>query len=138
MLVLVMLLAGCAGEKPTLGIELGKLRQCPSTPNCVNSQISDNEHFIEPIISHETILLTKKNIIRILGGMKNAQIKEVKSDYISVEFISSIFRFVDDVEFYFSVTNTKKVIVHVRSASRVGRSDFGVNRERIEKIRSQM
>lgn len=49
-----------------------------------------------------------------------------------------VFRFVDDVEFYFPETTSKEIIIHVRSASRIGYSDFGVNRKRIEDIRKKL
>lgn len=136
--IIFLLLTGCAGEIPKLGVETGKLIQCPTKPNCVNSQVADNEHFIEPIFSNQTQVQIKQQLIKMLNNMKNAEIKEVKNDYIRVEFVSLVFRFVDDVEFYFPATNSNTVIIHVRSASRVGRSDFGVNRKRIEVIRNQL
>lgn len=137
-LIFFVLLTGCAGNKPTLGVETGTLIPCPTNPNCVNSQVSDNEHFIEPIIVNKTQLQTKEQLIEILLDTKNAEIKAVKDDYVRVEFVSVVFRFVDDVEFYFPATNSKQTTIHVRSASRVGRSDFGVNRKRIEAIRNQL
>ena len=69
--------------------------------------------------------------------MKRCKIKVVEDNYIRAEFTSKVFRFVDDVEFYFPDTKSKETIIHVRSASRVGHSDFGVNRKRIEQIRSK-
>lgn len=137
-LIIFVLLTGCAGNKPTLGVETGKLIPCPTSPNCVNSQVSGNEHFIEPIIVNKTQLQSKEQLIKILHDTKNAEIKAVKNDYIRVEFVSVVFRFVDDVEFYFPATSSTQTIIHVRSASRVGRSDFGVNRKRIEAIRNQL
>ena len=133
-----LFLTSCAGETPKLGVENGKLLPCPSTPNCVNSQVNDNEHFIKPFVSTTTQLQTQEKIIQILNDAKNVQIIEVNNNYIRAEFTSSVFRFVDDVEFYFHRADDKKVIVHIRSASRIGRSDFGVNRERIEKIRNAL
>jgi uncharacterized protein (DUF1499 family) len=59
---------------------------------------------------------------------------KVEEDYIHAEFVSSVFRFVDDVEFSFDKT---KKLIQVRSASRTGYSDLGVNRRRIEEIRKQ-
>ena len=136
-LITFVFLTGCAGKTPKLGIETGKLIQCPTKPNCVSSQISGNTHFIEPIMSNKTQLQTKEQLVKILNAATNTTIKEVKDDYIRVEFVSAVFRFVDDVEFYFPTTNSKQIIIHVRSASRIGRSDFGVNRKRIENIRTQ-
>ena len=54
-----------------------------------------------------------------------------EEDYIRVEYTSRLFRFVDDVEFYFP----EEPVIHVRSASRLGYSDLGANRRRVERIR---
>ncbi|MFT6907625.1 MAG: hypothetical protein ACJAS1_004309 [Oleiphilaceae bacterium] len=132
-----LLLTGCTGKMPKLGVETGQLVQCPTKPNCVNSQAKDNEHFIEPILSTKTQLQTKEQLLKILNDIKRSEIKVIESDYIRAEFISMVFRFVDDVEFYFPETTSKEIIIHVRSASRIGHSDFGVNRKRIEEIRKK-
>ena len=136
-LISFILLTGCKETIPKLGIENGKLMQCPSTPNCVNSQAKDKKHFIEPILSTGSPLEAKKHILKILNDLKRCKIKVVEDNYIRAEFTSKVFRFVDDVEFYFPDTKSKETIIHVRSASRVGHSDFGVNRKRIEQIRSK-
>jgi uncharacterized protein (DUF1499 family) len=70
---------------------------------------------------------------KIIQGMKRTRIITEKDDYLYVEFTSALWRFVDDVEFYFK--DASKTI-QVRSASRLGRSDLGVNRKRIETIRA--
>ena len=120
-----------------LGVEDGRLVQCPTKPNCVNSQAKDKEHFIEPILARGTQLEAKEHLLKILNVMKRSEIKVSGNDYIRAEFTSMIFRFVDDVEFYFPETQSKEIVIHVRSASRVGHSDFGANRKRIEEIRNQ-
>jgi uncharacterized protein (DUF1499 family) len=132
----LLLLTGCTGKMPKLGVQAGQLMQCPTKPNCVNSQAKDNEHFIEPILTKRTQLETKEHLLKILKEKKRAAIKVIESDYIRAEFVSMVFRFVDDVEFYFPETESKEILIHVRSASRIGHSDFGVNRKRIEKIRN--
>ncbi len=137
-LIIVVFLTGCAGETPILGVTAGKLIPCPDKPNCVNSQIVDNEHFIKPIIISKTHIEPKEQLTHIINGIKSAEIKEVKNDYLRVEFVSAVFGFVDDVEFYFPASTSNKVVVDVRSASRVGHSDFGVNRKRIEEIRNKL
>lgn len=133
-----LLLTGCAGTLPTLGIENGLLMQCPEKENCVSSQAKDQKHFIEPIISVATQLETKEQILDVLNESPSAEIKEIEDDYIRAQFSSSIFRFVDDVEFYFPDTQSEEIFIYVRSASRVGKSDFGVNRKRIEEIRHKL
>lgn len=122
---------------PELGIENGQLVQCPATPNCVNSQAKDKKHFIEPIIITSKPLETKKHILKILSNLKRSKINIVENNYIRAELTSMVFRFVDDVEFYFPDTQSREMLIHVRSASRVGNTDFGVNRKRIEQIRDK-
>ena len=70
-------------------------------------------------------------IQQVVQGMPGTRIVTQTNRYLHVEFKSRIMGFVDDVEFFFPDT----AVIHVRSASRVGHSDFGVNRKRIEKIR---
>ncbi|MCK7502525.1 MAG: DUF1499 domain-containing protein [Comamonadaceae bacterium] len=72
----------------------------------------------------------RARLLEVLNGMDRARIVQSTDDYVHVEFRSSVFGFVDDVEFYFSPPGT----IQVRSASRTGYYDFGVNRERIETI----
>ena len=136
-LISLIFLKGCTGEMRKLGIENEQLMQCPTTPNCVNSQSKGNKHYIEPIITTGTSLDVKNNILKILNELERSKIIKVENNYIRAEFTSKLFRFVDDVEFYFPEAKTNEMIVHVRSASRVGYSDFGVNRKRIERIRSK-
>ena len=136
-LTILILLTGCTGVIPKLGIENGQLIQCPTTPNCVNSQAKDKKHYIEPILMTGTPLEGKNHILKILNELKRTKIIVAEDHYIRVEFISKVFRFIDDLEFYFPNTKSKEMTIHVRSASRVGYSDFGVNRKRIEQIRSK-
>ena len=134
----LFLFTGCAGTMPKLGVENGNLKQCPQTPNCVNSQAKDKKHFIEPILVTATPLEAKNYILKILNEFKQSKIVVVEDNYIRAEFVSKIFRFVDDVEFYFPDNNSGELIIHVRSASRIGYSDLGVNRKRIEQIRLKL
>jgi uncharacterized protein (DUF1499 family) len=133
----LILFTGCTGAIPKLGIENGQLTQCPTTPNCVNSQAEDKKHYIEPILTTGTPLEVKNTILKILNELKRSKIIVAEDNYIRAEFTSKVIRFVDDVEFYFSDTKSKEMIINVRSASRVGHSDLGVNRKRIEQIRNK-
>jgi len=72
-----------------------------------------------------------KNDLRILEIPVTTYNPTNKENFLHVEFTSKIFRFVDDVEFYFNAPG----IIHFRSASRIGHSDMGVNRHRMEEIR---
>ena len=129
-----MMIFGCSGCQPlNLGITDGKLSPCPDSPNCVSSQSSDKNHFIEPVRYEGTKQMAMERLIDVIQGMKRCRIITTEDRYIHAEFTSAFFRFVDDVEFYF---DSEAKIIDMRSASRIGYSDFGVNRQRMEKIRS--
>ena len=111
-----------------------RLPACPHSPNCVSStDAKDIAHFILPFQYSGTLQEAKSRLHKILQVMPRTKIVDEKEDYIHVECTSLIFRFVDDLEFWFSESEQ---LIHVRSASRVGYSDLGVNRKRVEKIRS--
>jgi uncharacterized protein (DUF1499 family) len=130
-----MLVIGCTGVRPAnLGIKDGKLAPCSSLPNCVSSQSTDRDHTIEPLSFPGMATGAHEALRKIILSMKRSQIITDTDDYIHAEFTSAVFRFVDDVEFWFD--DSAKVI-HVRSASRLGRSDLGVNRKRVEEIRAR-
>ncbi|MEG4116152.1 DUF1499 domain-containing protein [Microcoleus sp. N9_B4] len=124
-----------AGTRPAnIGIQSGKLAACPSSPNCVSSFSEDAEHKIEPLAytsSQSEAMAKLKGAIDSYGKTK---IITATDNYLYAEFTSALMGFVDDVEFL--VDDGAKVI-HVRSASRLGQSDLGVNRSRIEAIRNQ-
>jgi uncharacterized protein (DUF1499 family) len=132
--VLVVIgLFGCSTAKPSnVGIRNGKLSDCPSTPNCVSSQSSDPKHFVAPLSFQGSAVEAKRRLIVVLREMKRAEIKTERENYVHAEFSSLIFRFVDDVEF---LIDASAQVIHVRSASRTGTSDLGVNRRRVEEIR---
>jgi len=112
----------------------GPLKACPKSLNCVSSQAGDPEHAIAPLVYTGNATEAYAQLKKVLSGMKRIKIVAEKEDYLHAEAKSLIFRFVDDVEFYFPA-NVK--IIHVRSASRVGYSDMGVNRKRVEEIRKR-
>ncbi|MGZ3648481.1 MAG: DUF1499 domain-containing protein [Syntrophales bacterium] len=129
-----VMMLGCSACRPlNLGITDGKLSPCPDSPNCVSSQSSDKRHFIEPVRYEGTEQRAMGRLVGVVQGMKRCRIITIDDHYIHAEFTSAFFRFVDDVEFYF---DSEAKIIHMRSASRIGYSDFGVNRQRMEKVRS--
>jgi len=128
-----MVLIGCQSVRPAnIGTHDGKLAPCPSSPNCVSSQSSDDAHRIAPLTYSGRATDAMKKLTAIVQTFPRTSVITVSDSYLHAEFTSALFRFVDDVEFL--VDNTAKVI-HVRSASRMGYSDLGVNRKRIEQIR---
>ena len=110
-----------------------KFSPCPDSPNCVSSRSADESHFIEPLHYAGRRADAQQRLINILENTKRVRLVKVEMDYIHAEFRSFIFRFVDDVEFYFP---SEKTIIHVKSSSRSGYYDFGANRRRVEQIRT--
>ena len=109
-----------------------RLKPCPKTRNCVSSYDKGNLRYIEPFRYKCRRGQARNALIEIITSMKRTEIVTSEADYIHAAFKSLVFRFKDDVEFLFE--DDRKVI-HVRSASRVGYSDLGVNRRRVEEIR---
>ncbi len=127
-----------AGNRPTqLGVTEGKLTACPGTPNCVSSQAlaTDSEHAISPLPLSGDTTAAMADLKRAIASMPRTKIIQETNDYLYVEFASKLMGFVDDVEFYIDTANQA---IQVRSASRLGKSDLGVNRKRIEEIRSKL
>jgi len=117
-----------------IGITQGKLSPCPDSPNCVSSQSSDPSHYVEPLSYTDSRLDAKTRLLKIIESMPRTQIISNTDNYLHAEFTSLIFRFVDDVEFLF---DEEQNLIQVRSASRVGYSDLGMNRKRIEALRQK-
>jgi uncharacterized protein (DUF1499 family) len=128
-----LILLQCSGARPSgLGIVDGKLAPCPASPNCVSSQSPDKAHFTDPLHYQGSMAEARQRLLTVIASFPRTKITRLLDNYIHCEFQSALFRFVDDVEFY--LDDGAKTI-HLRSASRVGYSDLGVNRKRIEKIR---
>lgn len=122
-----------SGNPPTsLGVTDGKLSKCPESPNCVVSQTDDEEHFIEPLSYQSDRNSAYNNFVKVLSVVPDTEIVEQTDNYIRTQSTSKLMGFVDDAEFYFPAD---KKVVEWRSASRLGESDLGVNRRRLEQIR---
>jgi len=133
LLYLTVMMVGCAGNRHSqMGVIDGRLAACPDLPNCVSSQSTDPRHAIDPLRYEGTAEKARGLLIEAVSGMKRARIVAAEERYIHAEFTSALFRFVDDVEF---LLDDGTRTIHVRSASRVGYSDLGVNRRRVEEIR---
>ena len=115
-----------------LGVRNGRLAACPATPNCVSTQAETQQHWIAPLTPASEDVDAVERIARIVRSLPGASVVEQSETYLRAEFRSLIFRFCDDVEFYHDVPRGQ---IHFRSASRVGHSDLGVNRRRMEEIR---
>jgi len=121
-------------KRPTnLGLKDGRLAPCKRTPNCVSSQADavDREHYIAPIVFRGPMRALRQAV----ESMPRATVISAAGNYLYAEFRTRLMRYVDDVELYY---DEPAGLVHVRSASRLGRRDFGVNRRRIEELRSRL
>jgi uncharacterized protein (DUF1499 family) len=126
-----------AGDRPTnLGVKEGKLAPCPTSPNCVISQgDEDAEHAIAPLAYSGDPAQAIAKLTAIVKAMPRTTIIESTDSYLYAEFASKLLGFVDDVEFYLDPAES---VIQVRSASRLGQSDLGVNRQRVEAIRQEL
>jgi uncharacterized protein (DUF1499 family) len=124
-----------SGSRPDdLGTRDGRLAPCKASPNCVSSSArsDDAEHFIAPF----TFTVAPERAWQVLRetmvAAERAAIARETEVYLHVEFTSRVMGFVDDAEFLIDASNS---LIQVRSASRLGYSDMGVNRRRIEALR---
>ncbi len=115
-----------------LGIRDGRLAACPASPNCVSSTADNDRQRIAPLSFEGTAADAIAQLAEVMASFPRARVVEQTETYLRAEFTSAVFRFVDDVEFLAHETDGR---IDVRSASRVGYSDFGVNRRRVESIR---
>lgn len=116
------------------GLVNGKLAQCPASPNCVCSEFADDStHYIEaiPFSGSAERVIRKLGAIVISSGGRQVSESE---NYLAATFTSKLFGFVDDVEFRIDTANQ---LIHMRSASRVGRGDLDANRKRAALIQAQ-
>ncbi|HSF42235.1 MAG TPA: DUF1499 domain-containing protein [Thermoanaerobaculia bacterium] len=111
---------------------LSRLAPCPRTPNCVSTQAPLGPQHIEPIRYTGSLEEARERLLRVLREHPRTTLVREEPGYLKAECRSALFRFVDDVEFVFDDAGKW---IHFRSASRLGRKDFGVNRKRMEEIR---
>lgn len=129
-------LNACQGSRPSeLGSPQGELLPCPKKPNCVVSLASaDPDHKVEPLPLQGSAASSIQALANLIKSEPRTRVVKQSDQYLWVEFESRIMRFVDDVEFYVPEGQTA---VQVRSASRLGYSDMGVNRKRVEELRQK-
>jgi uncharacterized protein (DUF1499 family) len=110
-----------------------RIAPCPKSPNCVSSLAPDDAHRVDAIRFTGDPAAALAKLRAVIEAMPRAQITRIDSDSLHAEFTSWLLRFVDDVD---AVVDPDAGVIHLRSASRVGYSDLGVNRKRVEAIRS--
>ena len=120
-----------AGTRPA-GVGTGTLADCPDTPNCVRSGAKDPRHAIAPLPAAPPLQAALAELVAIAAAMPGARVVASRPDYAHLEFETPLMGFVDDVEF---AIDAAAGVIQIRSASRIGTSDFGVNRKRVEDLR---
>jgi uncharacterized protein (DUF1499 family) len=128
-LVLKLLTISCVAQGETV---MKVLSPCPNKPNCVSSQAKSADQFVAP---YKLLLPPAEAWLefqKILKSRERTKITEITDRYLRAESTSFFFRFVDDIE---AMLDSDSRQIHIRSASRLGYRDFGVNRKRIEELR---
>ena len=126
---------GCSGARPRdLRLVDGRLRPCPDTPNCVSSESGTPEAKLVAPFPAPGGRADMARLSSVVSAWPRTVVIATDGDYVHAESTSLIWRFVDDVEFRF---DSAASMIQVRSASRLGRSDLGVNRKRVEGLRAK-
>lgn len=111
-----------------------RLPACPDTPNCVSSQAESAERRVEPLQAGKDGAEARERLIAVLDSLPRVAWQQASDQVIHAQFTSRLMRFTDDVEFHI----TDEGLIHVRSASRIGYSDLGANRARVEDLRRRL
>lgn len=131
---LLLMMARQEGDRRTrVDKRPATLLPCPESPNCISTQASpeDTIHYMAPMTYEGSVGDAKAKLLAIVGTYPRTTVITDQPDYLHVEFRSLVFRFVDDVEF---LLDDQDKVIHFRSASRLGYSDLGVNRKRMQSI----
>jgi len=129
-----MPLFSCAGTRPShLGVKDSRLAPCPASPNCVSSDDADPAHLISSLQLALPPGVAWPAVRATVAGLPRTKIITQTDDYLHAECSSAVFGFVDDLELHLRPAQN---LIAVRSAARLGRSDLGVNRRRVENLRS--
>ena len=129
-----MPLFSCSGSRPTnLGVKDSRLASCPSTPNCVSSDAHDPSHLVAAFQLVGPSTDGWRTARATVANLPRTKIITETDDYLHAECSSAFFGFVDDLELHL---RPEQNLIAARSAARLGHSDFGVNRKRVENLRA--
>lgn len=131
----VLVAIGCTGGKGMSESRGAPLAPCPSSPNCVSSQAADAAHRVEPLALRAPATDVWPELTRAVASMPRTRIVAEQPGYLRAEATSLLFRFVDDLELALAADGRR---LDVRSASRIGYSDLGANRKRVEALRTAL
>lgn len=131
LLLPLLILMGCRGKPGRLAPPDGPLQPCPSTPNCVSTEATAARHAMPALPFTGSAQAAHARARAALLAEPRTLIVTERPGYLHAEARSRAFRFVDDVEV---MVDSAARVVRFRSASRLGRKDFGVNRARMERF----
>lgn len=136
LIVCVSIAAGCGGRMPKALVDAsGRLAPCPDSPNCVSSEATDEVHAIAAYRIRGDAAAAWQALASHLAELPRVEVVTDEGGYLQAVFTTRLMRYRDDVEF---ALDAAAGVIRVRSASRVGYGDMGVNRERIESIRAAL
>ena len=130
-LPLMLLLITVSSTPGKLGHQAGRLQPCPTSPNCVSTQADNPGQAMEPLPLNCDPQDAVARLKQIIEAQPRTKIVTTEAGYLHAEFTTAWLRFTDDVEF---LVDQQASQIHFRSASRVGHSDLGANRRRMEKL----
>ncbi|MDF1629437.1 MAG: DUF1499 domain-containing protein [Alcanivoracaceae bacterium] len=111
-----------------------ELPDCPETPNCVSSQASDEARQVAPLAAAASVAESAEMLTAILDSLPRVEWSAPADNVVKATFKTPILRFTDDVLFHIDDDG----MIQVRSASRIGYSDLGANRNRVEMLREKL
>jgi uncharacterized protein (DUF1499 family) len=123
------------GEAPALGVQQGRLSPCPTSPNAVSSQTDSAQHRVAPLPAQAPPAEAIRRCREACLAEPGAQLVTESGSYLRFEMTTPWWRFIDDLE---CLHDPATDVIHVRSASRIGHSDLGANRRRVERIRARL
>ncbi len=136
LILMTIFLISCSGERPKdIGVYDSTFSPCPKTPNCISSDAIDSKHKTNAFELNSAHAENWKAIYNAVDNLPNTKIITFNDRYLHAECSSAVFGFVDDLQLHLR-NNTKHVAI--KSAARLGYSDFGVNQKRIEQLRNQL
>jgi len=123
------------GEAPALGAHAGQLSPCPLSPNAVSSQTESEAHRVDPLPARGTPSDALKRCRTACLAEPGTRLISETDSYLRFEVVTRWWRFIDDLECLYDPASNA---IQVRSASRIGHSDLGTNRRRVERIRRRL
>lgn len=131
-----MSLLSYAEKRPKiLGVDNSSLAPCPSSPNCVSSDAADPLHAVSPLKLIKAPEEAWPVVHEVVQALPRTRIVTETENYLHAECRSALIGFIDDLEFHL---RPDVGAIAVRSAARIGRRDFGVNRRRVETLRAML